>query len=86
MGKMGEGSLAAMGRLGLKELRNAFNPSRESVADAEIGMYGTALPSEVAVARGGAGDGPDREAMGLDDLRSAAREKDGPEPAREIER
>ena len=35
--KIGEGHAAAMFRLGLKELRNALNPSRESVADNEIG-------------------------------------------------
>ncbi len=37
--KIGEGHVAAMARLGLKELRNALNPSRESVADNEIGVY-----------------------------------------------
>ncbi len=41
MSKIGEGHAAAMFRLGLKELRNASNPSRESIADNEIGIYGT---------------------------------------------
>jgi hypothetical protein len=49
--KIGEGHLAAMGRLGLTELRNAFNPSRESVADSEVGLYGTATQGEIAQAR-----------------------------------
>ena len=43
--KFGAGHVEAMGRLGLKELRNAFNPSRESVADAAGGagaMQGSA--------------------------------------------
>ena len=46
--KIGEGHLSAMGRLGLKELRNAMNPSRESVADNEMGLYGTATQGEIA--------------------------------------
>ena len=39
MAKIGEGHAAAMGRLGLAELRNAFNPSKESVADRDMGLY-----------------------------------------------
>lgn len=50
--KMGEGHAQAMARLGLKELRNAMNPSRESVADTEIGLYGTQTQGEIAQARG----------------------------------
>ena len=45
--KIGAGHLSAMGRLGLRELRNAMNPSRESVADQELGLYGTRTPGEV---------------------------------------
>jgi hypothetical protein len=59
--KIGEGHAAAMGRLGLKELRNAVNPSRDSVADTEIGLYGTATQGEIAEARGN-----DRGGQGLD--------------------
>ena len=55
--KFGEGHVAAMGRLGLKELRNALNPSRESVADQEIGLYGTQTQGEIAKARSGPGEG-----------------------------
>ena len=51
--KIGEGHAGAMFRLGLKELRNALNPSRESVADNEIGLYGTLTQGEIAKARGG---------------------------------
>jgi len=94
MAKIGEGSLEAMGRLGLKELRNAFNPSRESVADTEIGMYGTATQGEIANARSGAGDGPEQESLSMKDLRAAAKEKtqanergmDGQEQSRGRER
>ncbi len=50
--KIGQGHAAAMGRLGLRELRNAFNPSRESVADTEMGLYGTAGPMEAAQQQG----------------------------------
>ena len=85
-----------MGRLGLKELRNALNPSKESVADSEIGMYGTATQGEIANARSGAGDGPEQESMTMNELRSAAQDKakenendrgkDGPDQSRENER
>jgi hypothetical protein len=70
--KWGAGHLAAMWRLGLKELRNAFNPSRESVSDSEIGIYGTQTQGEIAEAREGPGDGPEQESkkkVTLDDLR-----------------
>ena len=50
--KIGEGHLSAMARLGLKELRNAFNPSPQSVADTEYGLYGTATPSEAGQQQG----------------------------------
>lgn len=49
--KFGAGHVSAMGRLGLKELRNAFNPSKESVADTELGLYGTLSQGEVAESR-----------------------------------
>jgi hypothetical protein len=76
--KIGEGHASAMLRLGLKELRNAANPSRESVADQEIGLYGTLTQGEIADARGGPGHGPEQERRGatlsLDDLRAYAKE------------
>ena len=76
--KIGEGHVAAMARLGLKELRNALNPSRESVADNEIGLYGTLTQGEIAQARGGPRQGPEQESPGvtlsLDDLRAYAKE------------
>jgi hypothetical protein len=97
MAKIGEGHLAAMGRLGLKELRNALNPAKDSVADSEIGLYGSQTQGEIANARSGAGDGLEQESMTLDDLRSAAQQdqakeqnnvrgKDGPEQSRGMER
>lgn len=75
MSKIGEGHAAAMGRLGLAELRNAFNPSRESVADKDMGLFGQATQAEIANARKGPGDGPEQKSLSLDDLRSAASEK-----------
>jgi len=76
--KWGEGHLAAMLRLGLKELRNALNPARESVADTEIGLYGTATQGEIAEARGGPGQGTEQESpggtMSMDDFRAYAKE------------
>jgi hypothetical protein len=94
MAKIGEGHAAAMGRLGLAELRNAFNPSKESVADRDMGLYGQATQGEIANARNGAGDGPEQESLTMNDLRAAAQEKaqenergrDGPEQDRQMER
>jgi hypothetical protein len=77
MAKIGDGTLAAHARLGLKELRNAFNPSRESVADSEIGMYGTMTQGEIASARNGAGDGPEEESLSLESLRGDAGKDQG---------
>src|SRR5260370_42649123 len=77
--KMGAGHGAAMARLGLKELRNALSPSRESVADSEIGLYGTQTQGEIAEARGGPGHGPEQESadntLSLDDLRQDAEQR-----------
>ena|SRR5579872_2175348 len=77
--KIGDGHFAAMARLGLKELRNAVNPSRESVADNEIGLYGTLTQGEIAEARGGPGQGLEQESPGgklsLDDLRGEAHQR-----------
>jgi hypothetical protein len=76
--KIGEGHVSAMARLGLKELRNALNPSRESVADTEIGLVGTATQGEIAEARGGPGQGAEQESpsdtLSLDGLRAYAKE------------
>jgi hypothetical protein len=83
--KIGEGHVAAMARLGLKELRNALNPSRESVADQELGLYGTETQGEIAKARRGPGNGPEQESseakqesrfatVSLDDIRAYAKE------------
>ena len=78
--KIGAGHGAAMLRLGLKELRNAVNPSRESVADSEMGLYGTQTQGEIAEARGGPGQGPEQESadktLSLNDLREHAEKRD----------
>jgi hypothetical protein len=92
-GKIGEGHATAMLRLGLAELRNAANPSKESVADKDMGLYGQATQGEIASARKGPGEGPEQESMSMDNLRSAAQEKvkesekgkDGPEQDRGME-
>ncbi|HYT88179.1 MAG TPA: hypothetical protein VEL76_05630 [Gemmataceae bacterium] len=84
MAKIGEGHLQAMARLGLKELRNAVNPSRESVADMEIGVYGTATQGEIAKGRGGPGEGREQESLTLDAMRADAGERPQ-EKAREVE-
>lgn len=76
--KIGAGHAQAMSRLGLKELRNAFNPSRESVADHELGLYGTQTQGEIADAREGPGHGPEQESkkpLSLEGLRKDADER-----------
>jgi hypothetical protein len=77
--KIGAGHVEAMLRLGLKELRNAANPSRESVADTEMGLYGTQTQGEIAQARGGPGQGPEQESsektLSLDELRKDAEKR-----------
>jgi len=89
MAKIGEGHAAAMARLGLTELRNALYNSNESVADSEIGLYGTRTQGEIADARGDAGQ---QETVSLDDLRGKGQEaqqaeqklgKDGPDMGRQ---
>ncbi|MGV2336344.1 MAG UNVERIFIED_CONTAM: hypothetical protein LVR18_20295 [Planctomycetaceae bacterium] len=74
--KIGEGHAAAMGRLGLKELRNAFTPARESVADNEIGVFGTATQGEIADARGEPdhADMSQGSGLSLEDLRAYAKQ------------
>src|SRR5437867_4388259 len=83
--KIGEGHAGAMFRLGLKELRNALNPSRESIADNEIGLYGSLTQGEIADARDGPGKGKEQESretkqespaatLSLDDIRAYAKE------------
>ena len=90
--KIGEGHVASMDRLGLKEVRNAANPSRESVADTDIGLYGTATQLEVNQDRGNMGRDGEQEAVSLDDLRAKGQEarqagqthgKDGPDLGRQ---
>jgi len=51
--KIGTGHASAMARLGLRELRNAVAPARDSIADTEMGLYGTRTPGEVADLRHG---------------------------------
>jgi len=92
--KLGAGHAQAMARLGLAELREAFNPSHDSIArHPESGLYGTALPSEVAAQKGAdvqkeSGDGrstlddrmtqaPDKTEPVRDDRERE--ERDGPE-------
>jgi hypothetical protein len=79
MAKLGEGHAAAMFRLGLKELRNAANPSRESIADTEIGLYGTQTQGEIAQARKGPSAGPEEESVSLDQMRKETETQKGNE-------
>ena len=82
--KFGQGHVSAMLRLGLAELRNAANPSKDSVADKDMGLYGSATQGEIADARDGS------KATSMKDLREYAQEatkdvekgRDGPEQDR----
>ena len=49
--KIGEGHAAAMGRLGLRELRGGEYPASNVAQQSEYGLYGTMTPGEVAEAR-----------------------------------
>jgi hypothetical protein len=77
--KYGAGHVTAMARLGLKELRNALNPSRESAADTEIGLYGTLTQGEIADSRGGPGKGSNQESKkeysSIEELRTDAKDR-----------
>lgn len=87
--KIGEGHAAAMFRLGLKELRNALNPSQQSVADNEIGLFGTETQGEIAKARLGPGGGPEQEStapLSLDDLKAYAKELSTEDRSRQQDR
>ena len=92
MAKWGESHAGGMARLGLKELRNAVNPSKESAADTEIGLYGTATQLEVNQERGNMLGDSEQEAVSLVDLRAKGQEiqqaehnqgKDGPDLERQ---
>ncbi len=48
MAKIGEGSLEAFGRQGLRELRASLYPDSNVAQPAEYGMYGTKTPGEIA--------------------------------------
>jgi len=76
--KIGEGHLGAMARLGLKELRNAANPSPQSVADTEIGLYGTKTQGEIAQARGNTRGGKNLDAHQEKPLQQTRQPERGP--------
>jgi len=49
--KVGKGHAAAMGRLGLRELRGALYTGSNVAQSPELGEFGTQTPGEVAEAR-----------------------------------
>lgn len=51
MAKIGDGHASAMGRQGLRELRNALYPESNVAQQPEYGLYGTRTPGEVAESR-----------------------------------
>ncbi len=52
-GKIGEGHLKAMGRLGVQEARSIVYPGSNIAQHSEYGLYGTLTPGEVAESRRG---------------------------------
>jgi hypothetical protein len=82
--KIGEGHMEAMGRLGWKELRNAVTPGRESVADTEIGLFGTATQGEIAQDRGSYGlDAEQEKAAGVSPQAQEAQQAEPSAPSQE---
>jgi hypothetical protein len=73
--KIGEGHAAAMGRLGLRELRELGNPGGNVTQASEYGLYGSATPGEVAESRRhdlyGEQESPDRDSVLADRLQQA---------------
>lgn len=51
MAKIGSEHLAAMGRLGLRELRGAMYPNSNVAQQPELGLYGTTTAGEITAAR-----------------------------------
>lgn len=76
--RVGDGHLSAMGRLGMKELRNAVTPSQDGIADTEIGLYGTLTQGEIAQSRGSVGLDAEQE-------KPLAKEADGQAPQKMAE-
>src|SRR5579875_2294617 len=74
---MGKGHAAAMGRLGLAELRQALSFGHGSIEQpTPPGIFGSPTQGEIAEARGGPGVGPEQESrLSLDDLRKFADER-----------
>lgn len=93
MAKIGEGHLAAMGRLGLDEVRGALYPESNVAQPIEYGIYGTLTPGEVADSRRDSGHElePDMQSGGGSILGERMREtagrddpgRDAPEPPME---
>ena len=92
MAKWGESHLGANGPPGTQGAAQRRNPSKESVADTEIGLYGTATQLEVNQESGNMLGDSEQEAVSLVDLRAKGQEiqqaehnqgKDGPDLERQ---
>ncbi|MBL9084250.1 MAG: hypothetical protein JNK76_20790 [Planctomycetales bacterium] len=83
MAKIGEGSLGAMGRLGLHELRNATYPDSNIAHHGEVGMYGNPTQGEVAEARESE---PEKESIVDRHVREAESHPEPNEPDRDPDR
>jgi hypothetical protein len=91
MGKIGDGHLSAMARMGLHELRGAVYPDSNVAQSPEYGLYGTKTPGEIAEARDGDSNSlePDKGSASVvgDRLReSAARDYGHYPPSMEMDR
>lgn len=76
VGKIGDGHAAAMGRLGLRELRASMYPEGNVAQQPEMGVYGSLTPSEVSAGRAGGerdleDESPSRDSILADRLQQA---------------
>lgn len=87
MAKFGEGHVAAMARLGLKELRAAAYPESNIAQNNEVGLYGSPTQGEVAAARKDEKSEPEQEQGSIVEqhVREAESRSDREEPPREQE-
>lgn len=85
--KIGEGHAAGMLRQGLAELRNAFNPSKESVAaETDLGLYGAATQGEIAQARDHGEETSLGQIKAEADRKAQEQRKEGPSKSQGMER
>ena len=79
-GKIGEGHAAAMGRVGLNELRAAVYPG-SNIAQTDLGVFGNATQGEIGEARKHSEDPVKEEEKGDSPLQKSMRTAESRSPA-----